>query len=420
MMVLLIPLTLINYLLFHTVVEIFAITVNMMICLLSIRSYRHSGNNLMFCLGVCLPFVIILDLLHMLCYQGMNILPTDGSNTATQLWIAGRYLQALALVLAPCLGERKTPRWLPFVFAAVTLGVILTVWVWPVFPVCYRAEAGLTYFKVISELIICMLFLLSLKLFFTRKKLIGKPLLQMIKYGIILTVSSELFFMVYINAFDIFNWLGHILRLVASYVLYRGIVLEELDEPYNALEQAYNETLDSLALAIEFRDHETRGHSQRVADLTLKIARECHYGKEALLHIYRGALLHDIGKIGVPDNVLLKPGPLSDEEWVIMKKHPEIGAAIMSQINYLIPAIDIPLCHHEKWDGSGYPRGLKGEEIPLTARIFTVVDVWDALTSDRPYRPAWSRDKVIEYIKARAGSEFDPAVVDVFMTMVLC
>lgn len=418
MTILLIPLTKVNYILFHTVVEIFAINVNMMICLLSIRSYRYSGNNMMYCLGVCLPFVIIFDLLHMLTYQGMNILPVDSANTATQLWIAGRYLQGLALVLAPCLGSRKTPRWLPLAFGLVTVGVCFTIWVWPVFPACYRADTGLTGFKLVSEWVICMLYLWALELFSTRKKLIGSPLLRMIKCGIVLTISSELFFMVYISAFDTFNWLGHILRLVASYMLYRGIVIDRIDEPYSALARAYDETLDSLALAIEFRDHETRGHSQRVADLTLRIARAFHYQEDDLLHIYRGALLHDIGKIGVADHVLLKTGPLSEDEWVVMKKHPEIGAAIISQINYLIPAIDIPWCHHEKWDGSGYPRGLIGKNIPLAARIFSVVDVWDALTSDRPYRPAWSNDKVIEYIKDRSSSEFDPAVVEVFMKII--
>ena len=128
-----------------------------------------------------------------------------------------------------------------------------------------------------------------------------------------------------------------------------------------------------------------------------------------------GALLHDIGKMGVPDGILLKPGPLTDEEWVAMKKHPAFAYEMLAPIRYLRLALDIPYCHHEKWDGTGYPRGLKGDQIPLVARIFAVVDVWDALSSDRPYRPAWSEEKVREHIRASAGTHFDPQVVDSFM-----
>jgi HD-GYP domain-containing protein (c-di-GMP phosphodiesterase class II) len=134
-----------------------------------------------------------------------------------------------------------------------------------------------------------------------------------------------------------------------------------------------------------------------------------------LVHVRWGALLHDIGKMGVPDGILLKPGPLTDEEWVKMKEHPTFAYELLSPIRYLQQALDIPYCHHEKWDGSGYPRGLKGTQIPLAARIFAVVDVWDALTSDRPYRPAWTKEKAREHILSSSGTHFDPQVVDVFM-----
>src|SRR6266536_302243 len=131
-----------------------------------------------------------------------------------------------------------------------------------------------------------------------------------------------------------------------------------------------------------------------------------------------GALLHDIGKMGIPDNILLKPGPLTDDEWVIMRKHPVYAYEMLAPIAYLQPALDIPYCHHEKWDGSGYPRGLKGEEIPLAARVFAVVDVWDALRSNRPYRQSWSEEKVCEHIRSLRGTHFDPVVVDVFLRMI--
>jgi HD-GYP domain-containing protein (c-di-GMP phosphodiesterase class II) len=136
--------------------------------------------------------------------------------------------------------------------------------------------------------------------------------------------------------------------------------------------------------------------------------------EEQLLYVRRGALLHDMGKLGIPDSILHKPDALTDEEWTIMRKHPQFAYDMLYPVEYLRPALDIPLCHHEKWDGSGYPRGLKGEEIPLAARLFAVVDVWDALTSDRPYRAAWTREQALEYIQAESGKHFDPTVVDLF------
>ena len=155
-----------------------------------------------------------------------------------------------------------------------------------------------------------------------------------------------------------------------------------------------------------------------MTELTLQLARTMGLSEAQLVHVRRGALLHDMGKMGVPDSILLKPGPLSAEEWVIMRKHPEYAYEFLSPIVYLHDALEIPYCHHEKWDGSGYPRGLRGEQIPLAARIFAIVDVWDALRSDRPYRAAWPDEKVREHIQALAGIHFDPKVVREFMRMI--
>ncbi|NMC13354.1 MAG: HD domain-containing protein, partial [Chloroflexi bacterium] len=140
---------------------------------------------------------------------------------------------------------------------------------------------------------------------------------------------------------------------------------------------------------------------------------------DQLIHIKRGVLLQDIGKMGIPDSILLKPGALSEDEWIIMRQHPLFAFQLLSPISYLHDAMDIPLCHHEKWDGSGYPRGLKGEDIPLAARIFAIVDVWDALCSSRPYRPAWTRKNALEYIQKESGKHFDPAVVEAFLKVIL-
>ncbi|WPX10165.1 HD-GYP domain-containing protein [Caldicellulosiruptor danielii] len=182
--------------------------------------------------------------------------------------------------------------------------------------------------------------------------------------------------------------------------------------------KAYDETIEALSYALDLKDKETEGHSQRVTDLTLRIAKEMGIPEEQLIHIKRGALLHDIGKMGIPDSILLKPGKLSDEEWAIMKMHPVYAYQMLSQIEYLRPALDIPYCHHEKWDGSGYPWGLKGKEIPLAARIFAIVDVFDALSNDRPYRKAWQIEKVLEYIREQSGKHFDPQIVEVFVRLI--
>ncbi len=179
--------------------------------------------------------------------------------------------------------------------------------------------------------------------------------------------------------------------------------------------QAYDNTIQGWSRALDLRDKETGHHSQRVTEMTVNMASVMGVSVEELGHIRRGAFLHDIGKMGVSDNILLKPGPLTDEEWVIMQRHPLYAFEMLSSIEYLRPALDIPYCHHEKWDGTGYPRGLKGDEIPLAARIFAVVDVYDALTSDRPYRKAWSSEKALEHIRQGSRGHFDPQVVELFL-----
>lgn len=191
----------------------------------------------------------------------------------------------------------------------------------------------------------------------------------------------------------------------------------KLREAHRELEDAYKATLQGWAGALELRERETADHSRRVVEMTLRVAREMGIPEAELVDIQRGALLHDIGKLGVPDNILLKPGPLTGEEWVIMRQHPTFAYELIKEIPYLLPATDIPHYHHEHWDGSGYPCGLKGEAIPLAARIFAVVDVWDALLSDRPYRPAWPEAEVYRYLVDEKGKQFDPQVVDAFLKL---
>ncbi len=194
-------------------------------------------------------------------------------------------------------------------------------------------------------------------------------------------------------------------------------LFEELQRSSMELTLAYDATIEGWSQAMDLRDKETEGHTQRVTDGAVSLAKAMELREQEVTHLRRGALLHDIGKMGVPDGILLKPGPLTDEEWVLMKRHPSLAYEMLSHVRYLQPAINIPYCHHEKWDGTGYPRGLKGEQIPMAARIFAVIDVYDALVSDRPYREAWSPEKAQEYIRSESGKHFDPQVVEAFLKL---
>ncbi len=206
---------------------------------------------------------------------------------------------------------------------------------------------------------------------------------------------------------------------MAASALNRAELIEQLQRQTTDLEEAYDGTIAGWAKAMELRDKETQGHSERVTEMTLQVARELGLESSDLEQIRRGVLLHDIGKMGIPDHILLKPGSLTEDEWQIMRKHPQYAYDMLSAVPYLRSAIDIPYCHHERWDGKGYPRGLKADKIPLYARIFAVVDVWDALTSERPYRPAWTEADALKHIKNQAGKHFDPKVVKVFLRLLM-
>ena len=213
------------------------------------------------------------------------------------------------------------------------------------------------------------------------------------------------------------EWLDFLetLGVQAAIAIDNSMLFNELQRSNLELMLAYDTTLEGWSKALDLRDRDTEGHTRRVTEMTDRMAIAFSIKDVNRIHIRRGAILHDIGKMAIPDSILLKEGALSKEEWIVMRRHPILAMNMLSAIPYLAPALDIPYCHHEKWDGSGYPRGLKGEQIPLAARIFTVVDVFDALTSDRPYRPAWSVQRAFGYILEEKGKHFDPKVVDVFM-----
>jgi putative nucleotidyltransferase with HDIG domain len=217
------------------------------------------------------------------------------------------------------------------------------------------------------------------------------------------------------NDIEMFALIGS----TAAIAFQNANLFEDLQKSHNELTEAYESTLNGWVQALDLRDSGTHGHTRRVVELAVALGRNMGLKDSELVHLRRGALLHDIGKMGVPDGILNKIGPLNDEEWVEMRSHTTNAYQWLSPISFLKPALDIPYCHHEKWDGSGYPRGLIAEQIPLTARIFAVVDVWDALGSDRPYRPAWTTEKVVEYLREQRGKHFDPGVVDAFLGMMV-
>jgi putative nucleotidyltransferase with HDIG domain len=239
-----------------------------------------------------------------------------------------------------------------------------------------------------------------------------------------LKIKNELIGVIYVDnraRAGIFQ--EHDLSLITAFANQAAVAIDnaqlfdDLQAKNRELEEAYQATLEGWVRALDMRDKETEGHTQRVTRLTQRLAQRLGVEGEQLVHITRGALLHDIGKMAIPDRILLKPGALTQEERELIKQHPIYAYDMLKRINFLLPAIDIPYCHHEKWDGTGYPRGLKGDEIPFSARIFPVVDVYDALVSDRPYRKALPPGEVRQHIKADAGKHFDPAVVEAFLSL---
>jgi putative nucleotidyltransferase with HDIG domain len=204
----------------------------------------------------------------------------------------------------------------------------------------------------------------------------------------------------------------------AAIAIDSAMMFSELQRSNVELSLAYDSTIEGLSRALDLRDKETKEHTFRVTDITVKLATRLGIRQTDLIHVRRGAILHDIGKVAIPDQILFKPGPLAEEEWDIMRRHPDIAVELLSPVTYLEPALEIPHWHHEKWDGSGYPDGLRQEDIPFAARLFAIADVYDALTSNRPYRSAWSKWEAVEYIEDQAGTHFDPRIVPEFLDLI--
>jgi putative nucleotidyltransferase with HDIG domain len=216
------------------------------------------------------------------------------------------------------------------------------------------------------------------------------------------------------------DWINFLKMLAgqAAIAIDSATMFKELQISNLELSLAYDATIEGLSRALDLRDKETEEHTRRVADIAMRLAESLGVEDSDRVHMRRGAILHDIGKVGIPDQILFKPGPLIEDEWKIMRRHPDIAVQLLSPVTYLAPALDIPHWHHERWDGTGYPDRLRGEEIPFSARLFAFADVYDALTSNRPYRSAWRKHEALEYIKEQSGKHFDPHIVPVFLELV--
>ena len=216
------------------------------------------------------------------------------------------------------------------------------------------------------------------------------------------------------------DWLDFLVMIAgqAAIAIDSGLMFKEVQRSNMELNLAYDATIEGLSRALDLRDKRTEEHARRVTETTIGLAVRLGVGGSDLVHIRRGAILHDIGKVAIPDEILFKPGPLAEDEWEIMRRHPSIAVDLLSPVTYLAPAMDIPHWHHEKWDGTGYPDELSGNQIPFPARLFALVDVYDALISDRPYRPAWSRRDAVEYIESQSGKHFDPKIVPEFLDLI--
>jgi len=233
--------------------------------------------------------------------------------------------------------------------------------------------------------------------------------------------KEDLSFFIFIPLIVLLGFLRQLSSILENKKLFEDLkkshrwLEDQVEEKTEELYHSYDETLYILSKALELRDRETQGHTVRLAEITVELSKIFGINGYELENAKRGALLHDIGKMGIPDNILLKPGPLDEDEWKIMKKHPLFAKQLLENVSFLKPSLTIPYYHHERWDGSGYPEGLKGEDIPLQARVFAVLDTWDALTHDRPYRSAWSKHLALEYIVSNSGIKFDPEVVKKFL-----
>lgn len=416
-----------SYLYFHTAVESISIIISSIIFVISTVTYRHTKNGFIIIIGYAFICNAILTFLHMATYAKMNIIFGWPFDCFVKFWIASRFLLAGTFIIAPIYFNKKINKIKLFlVYGSIYLLLFLSITYFNIVPACYIPDKGLTDFKVYSEYVIIAILIVALVLMNSLyRKYIDVIIPKYLNYAIIMMIASELSFTLYKNVSDNINVGGHFFNLLMYLFIYQSIVTKgfeipytELESAYKKLEDTYEDTIEGWAKAMEYRDYETKGHSVRTKELTILMAKKLELKGEGFTNIVRGAILHDIGKLSITDSILLKPGKLTDEEFEIMKKHTTYAYNMLKDIDYLKSAIDIPYSHHEKWDGTGYPNQLEGEKIPLAARVFAFIDVYDALISERPYKRAWTKEEAKEHIMLQVGKHFDPNLVETFFEVI--
>lgn len=335
---------------------------------------------------------LILDIAIVVVLLPINYLRGTALHDQNGLFYTICNLGVLLLVtIAWTLNELHKVKFSSGIYMIATFALCLTA-----FPLQHPDQL-LLYFAI-PNVIVCFISEKKVPLIFLA--------LSIFSYSVGYALSSK------VEPFNFFSVLCLVMLTITAWK-----VAAILDRMFSQLVEAYDTTIEGWSQALEMRSQETEGHSHRVTELTMHLVQEMKIDQSLWVHIQRGVLLHDIGKMGIPDTILCKPGPLTPAEWQLMREHPAKACQLLSKIPYLQPAIEIPYCHHEKWDGTGYPRGLKGEEIPLEARIFSVIDVWDAMRSHRSYRNAIPENQVIEYLYTESGRSFDPEVIKAFFEM---
>lgn len=402
-----------NYLLFHSFIEITAILIAGV--LVSMAFISRGKNVLVLRMGCLYSVVIFLDVLHTISYAGMGVFPSWGANQPTQFWILGRLIEASGLALALILPKKRNINIGYFAGFMIAGAIGTTAIALGYFPECFVMGTGLTSFKISMEYVVIGIILLSIYYLFRSDSPDVLPYRKYYFLALVLTAAGELVFTTYTDVYGFSNMLGHIFRLISYFVILQGIVYKSIREPidslYNRISETQEELIAIMSETTEIKDPYTAGHQKRVAILADEIARKMHLSRDDRNVLSLASRLHDVGKLFIPTDILTKAMPLNEQERDFVELHPGKSYDLLKGIPFEGPVLDTILQHHERLDGSGYPKGLTDKEILLTSKILAVADVVEAMLSDRPHRRAHDVEEAMEEISSNSGKLYDSLVV---------